>query len=316
MSGVKYSQVEIEQMRKAHQDALQKASGLESTVGSLSKQAASILSGIPQGVKQSFVADIEQVKRLLSDSSPTFSSSMGTQALIDVSNRMNKVIESRRKAIRLLCSIREEKREQKAQELIASFEELKCEWSGISALLDKWRPGEVSSQVSAVQGVEQQVTKGEFVSVDKMLSQSRGNLENLTAKVNALETQDQERRFVLGALKDVCESDMGWKEVGISGLQAETNPESPIVARFNTYSDGIIEFILRMDGIETHSDFSNEKHGCYKQFDSLSEQLRKVGVNTRFRRKGEENVDPDLKKKGELDEPHGAEAVGVMHKEC
>lgn len=316
MSGIKYSQVEIEQMRKVHQEALQKALGLGSIFDSLSRQANSLLTGIPQGVKQSFVADIEHVKRLLSDSSPTFSSSMGTQALIDVSNRMNKVIESRRKAIRLLCSIREEKREQKAQELIASFEELKCEWNGISALLDKWRPGEVSSQVSAVQGVEQQVIKGEFVSVDKMLSQSRGNLENLSAKVNALETQDQERRFVLGALKDVCESDMGWKEVGSSGLQAETNPESPIIARFNTYSDGIIEFILRMDGIETHSDFSNEKHGCYKQFDNISEKLKNFGVTTRFRRKGDEDEAPRLIRKGELDEPHGAEAVGVMHKEC
>lgn len=315
MSGVKYSQVEIEQIRKAHQEALQKVSGLQSTIGSLFNQAEELLAAIPQGVKQAFSGDIAQVKSLLSDSSPSYSSALGSPALNDVSNRMSNIIESRRKAIRLLCNVREEKREQKARELFASTEELRGEWRGISVLLDKWQPGEISSQVSNIQGVDDRISNGDFVSVDKVLSQSRGNLENLSMKVNALEAQDQERRFVLGALRDVC-NDMGWKEVGNSELQIETSPESPIVAKYNTYSDGIIEFILRMDGIETHSDISNEKHGCYKQFDSISEKLKNFGVTTRFRHKGDEDVTPVDKCKGELDEPHGAETVGVMHKEC
>jgi len=315
MSGVKYSQVEVEKTRKAHQDALQKVSGLKSTIDSLSNQAETLLAGIPQGVKLAFSGDIEQVKSLLSGSPPSYTTSLGTPALNDISSSMNKVIDSRRKAIRLLCNVREEQREQKARELFASIEEIRGEWNGIAGLLDKWRPGEISSQVLNLQGVDEWISKGDFVSVDNVISQSSRNLKSLSMKVNALEAQDQERRFVLSALKDICENDICWKEVGSSALQSETNPESPIIARFNTYSAGIIEFILRMDGIESHSDFSNEKHGCYKQFDSISEKLKNFGVTTRFRRNGDEDVTPELKCKGELDEPHGAEAVGVMHKE-
>lgn len=315
MSGINYSRVEIEKMRKAHQEALQKVFMLKSTIDSLSNQAESLLAGIPQGVKQAFHGDIEQIKKLLSNSAPNFTSSQATSFLNDIERSMNTILESRRKAIRLLCNVREEKREQKARELFAAVEEIKGEWDGMSGLLDKWRPGELSSQVSRFYGVDEQIAKGDFVAVNNTLSLSRDNLKRFSGQVSALETQDQERRFVLGALRDVCVNDMGWKEVGVSVLKIESNPESPIIAKFNTYSDGIIEFVLRMDGIESHSDFSNEKHGCYKQFDSISEKLKSFGVTTRFRHKGDEDEDPRLIRKGELDEPHGAEVVGVMHKE-
>lgn len=315
MSGVKYSEVEIERMRKAHQDALQDASRMKASVDSLTAQAKTLLDSIPEGVRNSFGGDIDKATQLLSPPTSALDASMATYALTEAAKTMAGVMESRRKAIRLLCEVKLQKREQKARELIARLEETKGEWNALSNLLGKWRGNEVASQALFLKGVGEKISCGEFPEAERVLEQSLASHKRLLATVTSLEGQDVERRYVLDALRDVCVNDLGWKQLGVAAFQSDASPESPIKIQFNTYSDGIIEFVLRMDGIESHSDFSNEKNGCYKQFDSLSEKLKNHGVTTRFRHKEELGAPPTLIRKGELDEPFGAEYHRDLEKE-
>jgi hypothetical protein len=106
--------------------------------------------------------------------------------------------------------------------------------------------------------------------------QLAGQLASLRELVSSKRLQDQERRYVLEALVKVCQS-LGFK---LSVVPSQL-PTDDLVAEVDTYSHGVIQFRLQLDGY-LRSESSIVPLACDVRFSALEEKLRGLGVITAF----------------------------------
>jgi hypothetical protein len=302
MSGIKYSQIELERERKACQETLGQIMTLSAHITALREKTKAMLGQIPDGVKDSFPGEIQQVRLWHAMGLPGYSEKMNSTELDESAGSYRKIDARGRDALSTLIEIKEVKREAKAKELIKSWEALHSELNAINTRLNKWRPGEHDTITKALNRLSPKIEKGDFVDVEDSLGQASRNITRFGSEVATLEAQDSERRYVLEALREVCK-EMGWGEEGEPGLEDKDNPASPIFYEVETYSAGKMSFSLTLEGITADSPISSEKGLCYKEFDNLSGKLRRFGVKTKFERVGAPDEEPKLIQRGELDIP-------------
>lgn len=311
MSGEKYSQILLEREKKACQEALDRIRVCTGRIEALREKGQTILAQIPEGVKGSFSGEIQKVKQWLSTSLPQYSKKMNSTDLRKVVEMYERNLREAEEALHLLIEVKERKREKKARELIKALERLLAELSGIEGLLNKWRPGIYGEVADTLHHLAPMIESGEFTSVERTINQTESTLTRLNHEVATLEAQDQQRRYVLESLRKVCE-EIGWGEEGEPRLEGE-NPGNPIVYEVNTYYAGVITFYLTLEHIKIDSPISCENDACYKEFDNLSEKLKRFGVLTAFSRVEAPDDAPRLVRKGEMDLPdEGTSIAGEM----
>jgi len=312
MSGVKCSTIRLEPERKACQEALSKISTFLSSNQALRERMDVLLKEIPEGVKQSFHGGINKAKNWQTIDTPTHSTGMNSNELNIIATKLQSINDAGKEVIQQLVEIKEVRREAKAKELIGNIETVKSDLAGIETLLNKWVPGKSESISNVLNGLYSEVEKGDFPTVEKETNSTKITITKLGQEVTSLQQQDDQRSYVLESLRSVCK-EMGWKEEGEPKLQERNNPASPILHEVNTYSAGKIKFQLSLEGIRLESDIpqgkdtcSREKDPCYKEFDNLSDRLKKFGVVTKFERLEAPEEEPRLIQKGELDLPDEA----------
>jgi len=307
VSGVKCSSIELEREQKARQDALRKIESLTGVSAGLRQQALAIISCLPDGVRQSFADDLSKAEAMLAGSLPTYRNNQSSAELVQLASQIEKINGEKRRAIQLITNIRESKRDAKAREIYAQVETMQGEFCGQKALLEKWRPGTFDKEMEMFRSYSERTAAGDFINVVSDMDNAQERMAAVIRGVSALEAQDGERRFVLQALREVIK-EMGWKEVLPPTPVNPHDPSSPIRYEVDTYYAGEIQFSLALDGIKSHSDISNDARGCYKEFGNISEKLRSFGIKTEFHKIDGEDSLPELKVRGEIEEPDGGNA--------
>lgn len=300
MSGLKYSRIEIAREQKARQKAFRKISLLISSINELRRKVKIICDAFPQGVKKSFSDEFKRVESWQIKKMPEVSKKMKSTKLNSIVRTLKRIDNEGKKALSILIEIKEVKRDKKAKELIKSEENLKAALAGMREILDKWRPGEYEKLTKEIDSLYQIIETGEFAKVADMLNELKNETEKFYQECASLEEQDIQRRYVLESLREVCK-EMGWGEIKGPILEEEGNYKSPLLYEVQTYSAGNMIFRLTLEGIKVHSPIT--KDTCYKDFNELSEKLKRFGVTTKFEGLQAPEEEPKLIQKGELDLP-------------
>ncbi len=131
--------------------------------------------------------------------------------------------------------------------------------------------------------------------------------DELYAKIQQAEAQEdkhQKRIHLLNGLRQVCVL-MGFRENEPPHYEREGDRSSRIIMVVDTFDRGLVTFHLSLDGVRTDSCMGTEH--CFEEFDRLSTHLAdQFGVQTKFQMANGEPR-PELRRKGEKDEPGGAE---------
>lgn len=204
MSGVKYSQIKLEQERKACQEALNSISALTGSIEGLKEKTRAILNQLPEGVKETFSGEIQRAKYWESKDIPIPSKEMNSTQLNKVAERLKEMNKAGREMLHLLIELKEVRRDEKARELIEKLEGLMAEIGGMKLLLNKWRQERYKELTKTLDGLSPMIEAGEFVKVGRGLSESERTLNELKTLVGSLEAQDNQRRYVLCSLRNVC----------------------------------------------------------------------------------------------------------------
>ena len=303
MSGVKYSKVQIEAERKAKKEALSKITSLSNSIEVLRERVKSLIKEIPEGVKSSFPEEMRIVKLWLEEKLPEYSEKMNSTELNSIAEKFGQIESNGKEALKKLIEVKEVKRDEKARALLSEIEVLNGKLKSMEGLMNKWKPGESERFRQIVEVLPQRVEAGDFVEVETKLKSLGTELNNLTQELTTLQSQDEQRWYVLEALRKVCKDELSWGEEKEPALEDKTNPASPIVYKVDTYT-GKVTFYLRLEDIKVDSEISSGENLCYREFDNLSEQLKKFGITTKFRPETFSD-EPVIIRKGEMDLPDG-----------
>ncbi|MEN3039242.1 MAG: hypothetical protein ABDI07_08865 [Candidatus Kryptonium sp.] len=307
MSGVKYSGIQLEQERKDRQEALAKINAIMSNIIALKNHITDMLKEIPDGVKDSFPEEISKINKFLTKTLPEFSKELNSAELNKIVETLLSINNEGNEAISQLVEIKEVKREKKAKELIKNLEALKSEIKAMEELFKKWKPDEFRIMSEHLNELRLLVEKGEFIKVEDEIKSFKNNISQKKEEVLNLQAQDEQRWYVVEALRKVC-MEMGWGEVKEPSLEDSNNPASPIIYIVQTYYAGEMRFYLTLEGIKVNSPISTEEQACYKEFGKLSEELKNFGIITKFE-SIERSEEPKLTQKSERDLPDSAEEI-------
>lgn len=308
MSGLKCSQIEIERERRAQQEALRNIRTKINRIKALQEKVKLMISELPAGVKQSFENDLAGVKNWLNLIIPKPSQKMTINELNKIIEELEKISLEGENALSTIIEIKEIKRDAKAKELLKEQERLQSEFISIKELIINWFPNEYESLERKFNTNISLIEAGNFIKVNDMLNDIKLNINRLHHQCNSLEAKNNQRYFVLEALKRAC-SRMGWDEVKEPVLEEKDNPQSALIYEVQTYYAGKMKFRLTLDNINVDSPISKVEDHCYKDFDKLSETLKEFGVMTKFTSLQPLEEDPKLIRKGELDLPDDYEEL-------
>ena len=293
MSGVKYSQIELERERKARQELGQKINAMVEEFTAAGKRIRELLAGTGDQVLASFPRVEQMISSWKCLKLPGIKKDMNSNELKDIARQTGKCRDQAAELLRELVRIKEHGRDEKAGELAASVEMLRNRLEGMTGLMDKWQPGKSGDFRARLNALSAGIQRDEFVTVGKSCQQLDSLLQDIEARINHLEGQDRQRQVVLEALQEVCE-EMGWDVEEAPRLEKENDPGSSYLFTVDTFSAGRMTFRLSLDGIRVDSPFALQGKQCYSQFDAFSERLKKHGVKTGFKRvEGDDDLPED-----------------------
>ena len=293
MSGIKYSQMELERERKARQELRQKIDAMVEEYTATGKRIRELLAEIGYQVVASFPGLEQMISSWKRLKLPEVDKDMNSDALRKIASQAGKCRDQAVELLRELVGIREHGRDEKARELATRVEMLRNRLEGMDGLMEKWQPGKADDFRTRLDGLLAGIHRDEFVSVAESCQKLDSLLQDIEASINHLEGQDRQRQVVLEALQEVCE-EMGWDIEDPPRLEDENDPGSSYLFTVDTFSAGRMTFRLSLDGIRVDSPFSLQGKLCYSQFDAISERLKKHGVNTGFKRvEGDDDLPED-----------------------
>lgn len=326
MSGTKYSDIQLEQERKARYEAAGRGERFWAEIGEYRAKIEDLLNGIPMGVAGAFPDDIVRVRDWLrwrgfpsafrQTISQFFTTHMGFEsdrktfvrnmALSADLNLIVNTLQAHRDAgqacLNSLIEIKEVRRDARARELLTGIERIRIETRGNAATLERWFSDAQGELLHHLESCQSQIEHGELVETARQLESLAATAQQRHDQARALQQQDEQRRYVLQSLREVCH-EMGWGDVGEPALEDHNNPGSVLVYKTDTYASGIITFRLSLEGIQLLSPISSEGATCHREFAGVSERLKKFGVTTKFEsRQGVEDL-PEDRARGELDLP-------------
>ena len=293
MSGVKYSQIEIERERKARQDARQEIERLSGRFAATGSRIREIMAGMGEQLLSSFPEVQDMAASWEKIDLPEPAKGMDSGELQEVAGKISDHCEQAEDLLQKLVAIREHGRDAKAGELAARVEMLRNRLAGMAPLLDKWRPGAREDSGKQLDGCARGIDRDEFITVGESCDRLETGFDTMERDVSSLESRDRQRQVVLEALQEVC-GEMGWEIDEPPHLENPDDPASSCLFTVDTFSAGRMSFRLSLDGIQVDSPFSGQGRQCYSQFDAFSERLKQHGVKTSFKKvDGDDDIPED-----------------------
>jgi hypothetical protein len=309
MSGRKCSTITFDRERAQRQQILSKINNYTVNVEGIRRQIESALTSASLGVKQFFSTQTQRAERWIISvdrlkSSPSFSLSTSRSKLSERLSELESVAKEGRTLEKHLqhAFINEagELRANAAKQifyadsLLRRGEELLHLWFGSE---------EVNNFQTMVQRLRQDLEADRLEQVAQSSASLNQELLKKVQSAEANEAKHQSRLYVLKALRQVA-ANMGFDEIGKPKFSAPGDRSSRIVFTVDTINRGNVTFYLSLEGIEANSCIS-QTH-CFEELGKLSKELAKAfGVQTKFRMSDQQS-DPKLIRRGEVEEPMGS----------
>jgi len=298
MSGVKYSSYEIQRELRERQKCMSRLNELKRNIDAIRERINNMLNKMPEGVKDSFSSDIKSVQNWMKEKLADFYGEMGSSKLKNIIDEYEKIKEKGENALSTLVEVLEVKREEKAKELMKNYERLKAEISGYIPLFKKWKSEEYEKIKEKENAIISLINKENFRESEGKIDDLKEEINRMKMETSELEEKDNQRRYVLEALRKVCK-DMGWEEKEIENLE---NPKEAIIFKVDTYSSGTMTFYISLEKIKVYSPLVKDDGTCIKEFNKVSEKLKGLGVETKFKMEGD-GEEPKLIQKSVIDIP-------------
>lgn len=313
MSGRKCSTIRFDAAREQRRQLLNQIESDRRTVEGIRNQVTEALRGTSEGVREHFAKEtlraqqwIEQAERVLATSQPL---SLGSN-LSDISQQANEseavVKDGGEIQERLQEAFMEEAGQLRAEGARQIFAVESLLSRGQSLIGSWFGSGEVQRIQEVIRELHQGLGMDRLGEVSRLASSLQLDVKSKLELAEANESKYQHRLYVLKALRQVC-AEMGFKEVGPPKSERPDDRKSRIALTVDTFNRGQVTFHLSLESIEADSCIS-QSH-CFEEFAQLSDQLAETfGVVTRFQMADGESPDK-LIRKGELEEPGGAEGT-------
>jgi NTP pyrophosphatase (non-canonical NTP hydrolase) len=311
MSGRKYSRVRFDATHERKAQLLSRIDAQRRAVEGIREQVRSALQDASTGLQEYFSAEskrarlwMESVEAMHATSqSPNLSSSVNSlsnqisrqQKILDEGETIHQQLEEAflRKAGAL--------RNEGARQVFAAESALERARSLIVA----WFGSETVEALDAsVQELHRHLEQDRLAEVSMLANSLRADVEEQLQKAVAAEEKYHRRIHVLKALRQVC-AEMGFEETGPPRAESLGDRGSPIRLTVDTFNRGQVTFVLSLDAIGADSCISDSH--CFEEFSELSRQMSEAfGVVTKFQM-ADGTEPPELRRKGEIDEPSGAD---------
>ena len=324
MSGLKYSNVYIEEQIRKKQEIISQIENTKAEIFILKDKGKNIIGEFSQGIKEEFKMEIEKFKSWQKNKIPNFSFYMYIHELQAVKKEMEEfkgigmkqfkaLLEIKEKAPKKIQAVKKEMEEfkgigmkqfksfleikektlKKIQALKNKMEELSIILKSIEILSTKWHLEEYAEIEKAIDLLSHSLEEEKVSLVESEIEKLNLKINKMKETLNGYENLNKQRQYVLESLRKVCKQ-IGWEEIKEPYFEKKDDPRSRIIYEINTYSAGIMKFYLTLEKIVVNSPLTNENNYCIKEFNNLSEKLKNFGVNTKFKRDTAENEDPML----------------------
>lgn len=308
MSGVKYSEIQLAQERQAQQDAQRRINQTDVQIQTLRERLDNLLSALPQGIKSAFASEVKPINTWLQQIPAKVDNGLNSTALVQLAVERETHLQQGKQHLQTAVDIKEQRRDQQARNLLQLWEQINNDCTALAEPGQHWRLSQWQAIQNALSELPDAIDRGDFLPVQAKLDSQQKNLHQLEQTLSSLQQQDEQRRIVLDALRAVCK-DMGWEEDSEPLLENPDNPESAIRLTVQTWSAGLMNFTLSLEGIQIDSPISREGRHCHTEFAKVSEKLKGFGVLTQFRSLEQADDEPELIAKGELDIPDEGESL-------
>jgi hypothetical protein len=307
MSGVKVSAVRLEAERQRRLNLAAKLGELQAEVDAVREHLQSVLSQASEGLSSTFSEDVQRAEQWLRtdhSGSPGLSATSEEGALKSAVDGAERDAAAGRAALESVSVAFTQKADELGQKLARQVAEAEGRLLARRDLLRQWygedQVGALESELAEARAM---LEREQYDKTESALSRFGSNIGKRTEFAEKQEEKQQRRLYLLKALRQTC-AEMGFSELGDPQYEKQGDRGSRIVMQVDTLNRGRITFFLTLDGITTESEIADGL--CAEEFDQVSEYLDKnFGVQTEFKMQDGRPI-PRLIRKGEMDEPSGA----------
>lgn len=310
MSGRKVSKFQLKQERQRKLDLAQRVSQAHALAEKLKAQMAARLSGVSEGLRSTFAAEVARAEAWLGESLPDVSglnADSGLQELQAMQTGLERAVGEGQGALEALTVALTRKadalgrrlalRVARAEALFSEHEDVLAKWND-EARMESWRRGLAQAK--------SQLEQEAYSALEPALDGWERGFKTEAETAREREEKHQKRLYLIKAVRQVC-CDMGFCEVAQPKFEDPTARGSAMVFEVDTKDRGRITFSFTLDGISTFSEIADQH--CFEEFDKLSEFLdEQFGIHTEFQM-ADGTPRPQLKEKSELELPADASKV-------
>lgn len=292
----------MERELRLQADARRRIQRLQPKVSECRVQVQELLDGVSPGVRGDLAAEITAVKAWLAEGVPAAKKGMSSDDFNEIVNRLEDSYQAGQTYVHRLIDIKEKHVDRRRRELLATVKRHIVEVRAGAPLMDRWFPGTSQELLQRLNSCQTQIESDALDEATQRLAQAAATIQQCQTESETLQGQDEQRRRVLRALREVCR-EMGWDEEAEPRLEDSSHPGSDFIYAVDTYDAGIMTFRVSLERIQTFSPFTNEGGVCHREFSSLSERLKKFGVITNWEWSDPPDELPEDRARGELDLP-------------
>lgn len=302
------SQKEAEHIRQEH---VRELADLRREVEACAHSLEQLLESASAGLQATFAAETERARQWLQHAQAVrkktarVRDNAKTSQLREAIDRLRSVLRDGHAATELLQQAFTERASELRTQAEAQLSAVEVLFNGGRELLSNWfGEQEVHRLQAGLQRLRDTLQAERLRDVTAPCQTLQEELQGKLHYAQEQEAKHQRRVYLLKALRQVC-AEMGFGEVAPPRYERTDDRSSRIVLTVDTFNQGLVTFYLSLESIEADSGIT-ETH-CFEEFDKLSAQLaEQFGVQTKFRL-AEGEPRPQLKRKGELEEPSGAQ---------
>ncbi len=305
MSGLQFSQVQLQKERQEKLDVLRTLDSLQAETTALCQQLDVLIKKQSEGIRATFSGEINVAQQWLTATQSVekhnFTVDNTLTELKKVHNKQRDITKNGRKYLESLQLAVTQKADVMGQTLakrLATTNQQLLEqrhvlqlWCG-EAAITTW-------QQSLAQANELLETE-HYGTLQTQLTELQGELKEKGQWASAQEKKHQQRLYLLKALRQVT-AELGFIEQNAPQFEKTGDRGSRISLSVDTYDQGRIDFHLTLDGLASFSEMGEDR--CPVEFGILSQQLEEeFGVQTCFRPMND-GATPVLHQKGEKELP-------------
>ncbi|MCP4696776.1 MAG: hypothetical protein GY862_07995 [Gammaproteobacteria bacterium] len=303
MSGVKYSEIQLQRERQEKLDAIRRLESLNAEMQAVSAQVTERVEKLSPGLRETFAAEVRAAQQWggRNDKMPVYNTESRLEEISRTVTTWESACKKGQSALENLHLATTRKADELGRELSRQLAAVNRQLLESERVLELWC-GEtaVAAWRQAVSQAEELQRNEQYHKVRDLLQKTQNELKQKCPWAAAQEEKHQRRIYLLKALRQVS-ADLGFNEQEAPRFETQGDRGSRILFTADTRDRGMINFYLTLDGLSSYSEMGDDR--CPVEFGELSQQLEtEFGIHTQFRPQ-DGSAKPKLRRKGEKDLP-------------